>query len=164
MRIGFGYDIHRLQEGIPLVIGGIAIPSEKGCIAHSDGDVLIHAIMDAMFGAAGLRDIGWYFPDNSEAYRGIDSKKLLGEAKDIVSEKGYTIGNIDTTIVLEKPRIKDFIPQMQQKLAEVLGILPEKIGIKAGTNEGIGAIGEGTAIAAWAVVLLEETWKDSYET
>lgn len=156
MRIGFGYDIHRLKEGIPLVLGGVNVPSERGCIAHSDGDVLLHALMDAMLGAAGLRDIGWYFPDSSIEFRGIDSKKLLLRVRDLISEQGYWIGNIDTTVLLEKPKIGNFIPQMQQVVADLLNISPSQIGIKAGTNEGVGEVGQGMAIAAWAVVLLEE--------
>jgi len=156
MRIGFGYDIHRLKEGIPLVLGGVNVPSDRGCVAHSDGDVLLHALMDAMLGAAGLRDIGWYFPDSSEEFRGIDSKKLLVRVRDLISEQGFRVGNIDTTVLLEKPRIRDFIPQMQQVLASILNILPSQIGIKAGTNEGVGEVGQGLAVAAWAVVLLEE--------
>jgi 2-C-methyl-D-erythritol 2,4-cyclodiphosphate synthase len=155
MRIGFGYDIHRLKEGIPLMIGGVHVPSAKGCIAHSDGDVLLHALMDAMLGAAGLRDIGWHFPDSSDEWKGIDSKKLLDKVNRLLREKGYCIGNIDTTVLLESPKIRDFIPQMQQTLAGILAIDPGKIGIKAGTNEGMGEIGQGMAIAAWAVVLLE---------
>jgi len=156
MRIGFGYDIHRLKEGIPLVLGGVNIPSDRGCVAHSDGDVLLHALMDAMLGGAGLRDIGWHFPDSSDEYKGIDSRKLLVRVKDIIAEAGFRVGNIDTTILLEKPKIKDLIPQMQQVLSSLLDIAPARIGIKAGTNEGVGEIGQGQAIAAWAVVLLEE--------
>lgn len=156
MRIGFGYDIHRLKEGIPLVLGGVNIPSDRGCVAHSDGDVLLHALMDAMLGGAGLRDIGWHFPDNSDEYKGIDSRKLLVRVNDIIAEAGFRVGNIDTTILLEKPKIKDLIPQMQQVLSSLLDIAPARIGIKAGTNEGVGEIGQGQAIAAWAVVLLEE--------
>jgi 2-C-methyl-D-erythritol 2,4-cyclodiphosphate synthase len=156
MRIGFGYDIHRLKEGIPLVLGGVNVPSDRGCVAHSDGDVLLHALMDAMLGAAGLRDIGWHFPDSSEEFRGIDSKKLLVRVRDLISEQGFRVGNIDTTVLLEKPRIRDFIPQMQQVVASLLNISPWQIGIKAGTNEGVGEVGQGLAVAAWAVVLLEE--------
>ena len=156
MRIGFGYDIHRLKEGIPLLLGGVNVPSDRGCVAHSDGDVLLHALMDAMLGAAGLRDIGWHFPDSSEEFRGIDSKKLLVRVRDLISEQGFRVGNIDTTVLLEKPRIRDFIPQMQQVLASLLNISPSQIGIKAGTNEGVGEVGQGLAVAAWAVVLLEE--------
>jgi len=139
-----------------LVLGGVNVPSDRGCVAHSDGDVLLHALMDAMLGAAGLRDIGWYFPDSSEEFRGIDSKKLLVRVRDLISEQGFRVGNIDTTVLLEKPRIRDFIPQMQQVLASILNILPSQIGIKAGTNEGVGEVGQGLAVAAWAVVLLEE--------
>ncbi|MGB9745346.1 MAG: 2-C-methyl-D-erythritol 2,4-cyclodiphosphate synthase [Bacteroidales bacterium] len=156
MRIGFGYDIHRLKEGIPLVLGGVNIPSDRGCVAHSDGDVLLHALMDAMLGGAGLRDIGWHFPDSSDEYKGIDSRKLLVRVNNIIAEAGFRVGNIDTTILLEKPKIKDLIPQMQQVLSSLLDIAPARIGIKAGTNEGVGEIGQGQAIAAWAVVLLEE--------
>jgi len=112
--------------------------------------------MDAMLGGAGLRDIGWHFPDSSDEYKGIDSRKLLVRVNNIISEAGFRVGNIDTTILLEKPKIKDLIPQMQQVLSSLLDIAPARIGIKAGTNEGVGEIGQGQAIAAWAVVLLEE--------
>jgi len=138
------------------VLGGVNVPSDRGCVAHSDGDVLLHALMDAMLGAAGLRDIGWHFPDSSEEFRGIDSKKLLVRVRDLISEQGFRVGNIDTTVLLEKPRIRDFIPQMQQVVASLLNISPWQIGIKAGTNEGVGEVGQGLAVAAWAVVLLEE--------
>lgn len=137
------------------MLGGVNVPSDRGCIAHSDGDVLLHALMDAMLGAAGLRDIGWYFPDNSEEFRGIDSKKLLLRVKNLIHEQGFRVGNIDLTVLLERPKIRDFIPLMQQQLASLLDISPLQIGIKAGTNEGVGEVGQGTAIAAWAVVLLE---------
>ena len=118
IRIGNGYDVHRLAEGLPLWLGGVLIPHSKGSVAHSDGDVLIHAICDALLGAAGLRDIGVYFPDTDAAFKGIDSKILLKQVTALIKEKGFSIGNIDTIICLQQPKIKEFIPQMQKTLAK----------------------------------------------
>ena len=156
IRIGFGYDIHRLVTGRDLFLGGIQIPSEKGCLAHSDGDVLIHAICDALLGAANLRDIGYHFPDTSSEFKGIDSKILLKKTVDLLKNNGYKIINIDSTICLEAPKLKDFISQMADSLSTITGIPPGDISIKATTNEKIGDIGEGEAISAFAVVLIEK--------
>lgn len=156
IRIGFGYDIHRLVTGKELFLGGIQIPSEKGCFAHSDGDVLIHAICDALLGAANLRDIGYHFPDTSSEFKGIDSKILLKRTIDLLKNNRYKIINIDSTICLEAPKIKDLISQMADSLSNVTGIPPGDISIKATTNEKIGDIGEGEAICAFAVVLIEK--------
>jgi len=154
MKVGFGYDVHRLEAGYKLVIGGIEIPFEKGSVGHSDGDVLIHAIMDAMLGAAGLRDIGFQFPDNDPSLKGIDSKILLKQTFDLVREKGYSIGNIDATVALQKPKISSVIPAMVQSLAPILNLSDEDLSIKATTTEKLGFVGTGEGIAAYAVVLL----------
>ena len=156
-RIGFGYDVHRLAEGEELWLGGIQIPHFKGTVAHSDGDVLIHAICDALLGAANLRDIGFHFPDTSNSYKNIDSKKLLHQTVQLILEKGYSIGNIDSTICLQKPKIKDFIPEMIIVLAQVMHIPEEDISIKATTTETLGFIGTEDGIACYAVALLEKT-------
>jgi len=154
IRIGFGYDAHRFSPGIPFVLGGINIPSDHGCIAHSDGDVLIHAVIDALLGAAGLRDIGTYFPDTSGEFKNIDSKILLHRAMGIIAKEGYSVVNIDTTVLLEAPKIKDYIIPMKEILSGVIGIPPENIGIKAGTNEKMGFVGKGEGVAAYAVTIL----------
>jgi len=156
IRIGNGYDVHRLAEGLPLWLGGVLIPHTKGSVAHSDGDVLIHAICDALLGAAGLRDIGVYFPDTDAAYKGIDSKILLRQVMDLVRKKGFKVGNIDTIICLQRPKIKDYIPKMQETLAEVMGIEFDNISIKATTSENIGFVGREEGISAYAVVLLSK--------
>ena len=156
-RIGIGYDVHRLQEGIPLALGGIIIPHSKGPLGHSDGDVLIHAICDALLGAAALGDIGRHFPDNQEEFRDIDSKVLLERTARLIGQKGYTIGNIDSTICLQEPRISQHIPSMLQTLSSVLKIDEGQISIKATTTEGLGFIGEGLGISAYAVALLEKS-------
>ena len=156
-RIGIGYDVHRLQEGIPLALGGIIIPHSKGPLGHSDGDVLIHAICDALLGAAALGDIGRHFPDNEEEFRDIDSKVLLERTARLIGQKGYTIGNIDSTICLQEPRISQHIPSMLKTLSSVLKIDEGQISIKATTTEGLGFIGEGLGISAYAVALLEKS-------
>lgn len=156
-RIGIGYDVHRLQEGIPLALGGIIIPHSKGPLGHSDGDVLIHAICDALLGAAALGDIGRHFPDNQEEFRDIDSKVLLERTARLIGQKGYTIGNIDSTICLQEPRISQHIPSMLKTLSSVLKIDEGQISIKATTTEGLGFIGEGLGISAYAVALLEKS-------
>jgi 2-C-methyl-D-erythritol 2,4-cyclodiphosphate synthase len=155
-RVGFGYDAHRLVENRKLILGGVEIPYHLGCLAHSDGDALIHAIIDALFGAAGLADIGTYFPDNTSEFEGIDSTILLKKTRDIITQKGYEIGNIDCTVLLEKPKLKDFIPSMKRKLAEVLEIHESQLGIKAGTNEGMGFVGSGEGVAVYAVALITD--------
>ncbi|HOW26274.1 MAG TPA: 2-C-methyl-D-erythritol 2,4-cyclodiphosphate synthase [Bacteroidales bacterium] len=153
-RTGLGYDIHRLIPDRPLFLGGLQIHHSKGCLGHSDGDVLIHAICDALLGAAGLRDIGFYFPDTSPEFKGIDSKILLRKVMQLVHEKGFHPVNIDTTIVLEQPRLASYIPEMKKILAEILETSEETIAIKAKTNEGLGPIGHEDAIASYAIVLL----------
>ncbi|MDK2978394.1 MAG: 2-C-methyl-D-erythritol 2,4-cyclodiphosphate synthase [Bacteroidales bacterium] len=156
-RIGYGYDVHRLNEGQELILGGIKIPHDKGCVAHSDGDVLIHAICDALLGAAALRDIGYHFPNTDNQYKNIDSKILLKKTIQILHDNGYSLGNIDSTICLQKPKIQDFIPEMIQTIASVMNIAESKISIKATTSEELGFIGEEKGIAAHAMVLIEKT-------
>lgn len=156
MRIGFGYDVHQLAEGYDLCIGGIKIPHLKGTVGHSDGDVLIHAICDALLGAASLRDIGYHFPDNDPSLKGIDSKILLKRTLDLLNEKGYTVGNIDATVCLQKPKIQGFIPSMQETLAGVLQIPVEDVSIKATTTEKLGFVGNESGISAYAAVLIEK--------
>jgi 2-C-methyl-D-erythritol 2,4-cyclodiphosphate synthase len=156
IRVGFGYDVHRLGEGYEFWLGGIKIEHVKGSIGHSDGDVLIHAICDALLGAANLRDIGVHFPDNDPSLKGIDSKLLLAKTVALISEKGYRIGNIDSTICLQRPKIKDYIPVMQQVLAKVMGINTDDIAIKATTTEKLGFVGTEDGVAAYASVLLEK--------
>lgn len=156
-RIGFGFDTHALETGLPFWLGGILISHEKGSKGHSDADVLIHAIIDALLGAAGLRDIGQQFPDTSDAYKGIDSKVLLKKTMDLVRDHHFKIGNIDSTIVLQQPKIGNIIPQMVETLAEVMEIGPGQLSIKAKTSERLGFIGREEGISAYAVVLLEAT-------
>jgi 2-C-methyl-D-erythritol 2,4-cyclodiphosphate synthase len=154
IRIGQGIDFHRLEKNLNLWLGGIRIPSERGCVAHSDGDVLIHAICDALLGAAGLRDIGFYFPDTSQEFKNIDSKILLRRTFLMVKEKGYKVINIDTTVCLEKPKISGFIPEMRSALSDILETEAENIGIKATTTEKLGFTGREEGIIAIAVALL----------
>lgn len=153
-RIGFGYDVHRLAEGLDFWLGGIKISHYKGAVAHSDGDALIHAICDALLGAANLRDIGFHFPDTSNTFKNIDSKKLLLQTMLLLKEKGYSIGNIDTTICLQKPKIKDYVPQMVKTISEVLSISEEDISIKATTTETLGFVGTEEGIACYAIALI----------
>lgn len=157
IRVGFGYDVHQLAEGLDFWLGGIPIAHAKGCVAHSDGDVLLHAVCDALLGAANLRDIGYHFPDNDQAFKGIDSKILLKKTMEIIQNHGYAIGNIDSTIALEKPKIKALIPQMQHCMAEVMQIEVDRISIKATTTEKLGFVGEERGIAAYATVLIFKT-------
>jgi len=156
IRIGQGIDFHRLEPGLELWLGGILIASERGCVAHSDGDVLLHAVCDALLGAAGLRDIGYYFPDNDTEFRKIDSKILLKRTFDLISDKGYTIINIDCTVCLEKPKIATYIPEMKNTVSAILGNIPENISIKATTTEKLGFTGREEGIMAMAVVLLSK--------
>ncbi len=153
-RTGFGYDVHRLAEGYKLWIGGIEVPFEKGSVGHSDGDVLIHAICDALFGAANMRDIGFHFPDNDPSIKGIDSKILLKKTTDLIREAGYEIGNIDSTVALERPKLNPLIPQMQDVLSRVMNIEASQLSIKATTTEKMGFVGTGDGIAAYASVLI----------
>ncbi|PXX99041.1 2-C-methyl-D-erythritol 2,4-cyclodiphosphate synthase [Marinifilum breve] len=156
IRVGFGYDVHQLAEGEEFWLGGIKIEHNKGCVAHSDGDVLIHAICDALLGAANMRDIGYHFPDTSNDFKGIDSKILLKKTVEIITEKGYSIGNIDSTIALQKPKIKPFIPEMQETLAKVMGIDLDDLAIKATTTEKLGFVGKQEGISAYATALIEK--------
>lgn len=156
IRIGQGIDFHRLENGLDLWLGGVRIPSEKGCVAHSDGDVLLHAICDALLGAAGLKDIGYYFPDSSVEYKDIDSKILLKRSWELVKEKGYKIINIDSTVCLEQPRISPFNLEMRKAISAIVETEPDNIAIKATTTEKLGFIGKEEGIMALAVVLLDK--------
>lgn len=154
IRIGNGYDVHRLVEGRSLIMGGVNIPYEKGLLGHSDADVLVHAIMDALLGACAEKDIGKHFPDTDNAYEGISSLKLLEKVRDIIKEKGYRVGNIDSIIVAQAPKMAPHIEQMRQNLAKTLGVEQELINIKATTTEGLGFAGAGEGIASYAVACL----------
>ncbi len=156
MRIGLGYDFHLLKEGLPLIIGGCNIPSQKGAKGHSDADVLVHAIMDAILGAMGKKDIGNYFPDTEPVYKGISSLVLLKEITNIIEKEDFKIINIDSVVVLQSPKISSYIEKMKKNIAEILKIETEQIGIKATTTEKIGPIGQKEAIASYAVSLLEK--------
>lgn len=156
VRVGFGYDVHRLAEGETLWLGGIHIPHSKGTVAHSDGDVIIHAACDALLGAAGLRDIGYHFPDHSDDFKNIDSKILLKETRALVNGKGYDIGNIDITIAAQQPRLKDYIPLMEETLAGVLGLEQGAVSVKATTTEKLGFEGREEGISAYAVALVSK--------
>ena len=155
IRVGFGFDVHQLKEGCPLWLGGIKIPHTRGATGHSDADVLVHAICDALLGAANLQDIGSHFPDTSSEYKNIDSKILLKKVVGLVAQKGYKIGNIDTTICLEKPRINPFIPEMKKALSKAMDTDEQDISIKATTTEKLGFIGKEEGVAAYAVVLIQ---------
>lgn len=156
MRIGIGYDVHQLVPDRKLWLGGVEIPHTLGLLGHSDADVLIHAICDAILGAAALGDIGKHFPDNDPNYKNIDSKILLKKCGELIAEKGYRIGNIDSIVVAQKPKIGPYIPMMRQTLAEVLGIEADQVSVKATTTEHLGFEGREEGISAQAVVLLEE--------
>ena len=156
IKIGIGYDVHQLAEGYEFWLGGIKIPHTKGAVGHSDADVLIHAICDALLGAANLRDIGYHFSDTSAEFKGIDSKILLKRVIDLIAEKGYRVGNIDSIIILQKPKVQSFIEQMKETLAGVIGIDIDDISIKATTTEKLGFTGREEGIAAQAVVLIEK--------
>jgi 2-C-methyl-D-erythritol 2,4-cyclodiphosphate synthase len=154
IRIGQGIDFHRLEPGLDLWLGGVRIPSEFGCVAHSDGDVLLHAICDALLGAAGLRDIGFHFPDTDPEYKNIDSKILLKRTYSLISEEGYSVNNIDCTVCLEKPRIASHTQEMKNIISAILRTLPKNISVKATTTEKLGFTGRGEGVVALAVVLL----------
>jgi 2-C-methyl-D-erythritol 2,4-cyclodiphosphate synthase len=154
IRIGQGIDFHRLEKGLDLWLGGIKIPSEKGCVAHSDGDVLLHAICDALLGAAGLRDIGVQFPDTSSEFKNIDSKILLKRTMDLIGKKGFRVVNIDSTLCLEKPKISSFVPEMQTVISNILGTETCDISIKATTTEKLGFTGREEGVVAISVALL----------
>ncbi len=155
-RVGFGFDVHRLVEGRELWLGGIRIDHTMGLLGHSDADVLIHALCDALLGAANLRDIGYHFPDTAGEYAGIDSKILLRKTVELIQDKGYTLGNADITVCAERPKLNPHIPAMQQTLADCMGIDPDDISIKATTTERLGFTGREEGISAYAVVLLEK--------
>lgn len=154
-RVGLGYDIHPLVEGRQLVLGGVVIPCERGLAGHSDADVLIHGLCDALLGAAALGDLGRHFPDSDPRYKDISSRELLRSVAAMVRQRGFRIENVDATIVAERPRLSPFIEAMRNQLAEILGLAPEQISIKAKTHEGFEAVGRGDAIAAYAVCLVE---------
>ena len=156
MRIGHGYDVHRLTEGRRLVLGGVEIPFEKGLLGHSDADVLVHAVMDALLGAAGLGDIGGLFPDTDPAFAGISSLTLLDQVMDRLGAAGFRVGNVDATLLAQRPKLAPHIPQMRAKLAAHLGVDPARVNVKATTEEGLGFTGSGEGIAAHSVCLLEE--------
>ena len=156
MRVGMGYDVHKLTEGRKLILGGVDIPWEKGLLGHSDADVLIHAVMDALLGAAALGDIGKHFPDTDPTYKGISSIKLLVHVAGLLRENGYEVGNIDATVIAQKPKMAPHIPQMRRNMAEALGISESKLNIKATTEEGLGFTGRGEGIASQAICLLTE--------
>lgn len=155
-RVGIGYDVHRLAEGESLWLGGILIPHHKGTVAHSDGDVVIHAVCDAMLGALKLRDIGTHFPDNAAEFKNIDSKILLARSYSLVKEKGYSIVNIDSSISAQQPKLKPYIPQMEQTMADVLGVDVDCISVKATTTETLGFEGREEGISVTTVVLLQK--------
>ena len=156
MRIGMGYNVHKLVEGRDMIIGGVKIPYEKGLLGHSDADVLLHAVMDALLGAAGLRDIGYHFPDTDPAYKGADSGKLLEIVGEKIASKGYRVGNIDVTMIAQKPKLKDHIPQMEENIAKCLGIEKDRVNVKATTEEHLGFTGDGSGMRCHAVCLLED--------
>ena len=157
MRVGLGYDVHRLVEGRDLILGGVKIPYEKGLLGHSDADVLLHALADALLGAAALGDIGRHFPDTDERYRGISSLILLEKAYTLVKERGYSLGNADMVLILQKPKLKEYIPFMEENIAGALSCEKERISVKATTEEGLGFTGQGEGVSAKAIVLLEKS-------
>ncbi|WP_294703809.1 2-C-methyl-D-erythritol 2,4-cyclodiphosphate synthase [uncultured Fusobacterium sp.] len=156
LRIGNGYDVHKLVEGRKLILGGVEIPHTKGVLGHSDGDVLIHAIMDAMLGALALGDIGQHFPDTDMKYENIDSTILLRRVKELIQEKGYKVVNLDSIIVLQKPKVKPYIEAMRKRVAEVLEIDVEQVSVKATTEEKLGFTGDESGVKSYCVVLLEK--------
>ena len=156
MRIGHGYDVHRLVPDRDLILGGVKIPYELGLLGHSDADVLLHAVMDALLGAAGLRDIGYHFPDTDPAYKGADSGKLLEFVGEKIAAKGYRVGNIDVTMIAQKPKLKDHIPLMEENIAKCLGIEKDRVNVKATTEEHLGFTGDGSGMRCHAVCLLED--------
>lgn len=156
IRVGFGFDVHRLEAGLPLCIGGVVLKHDKGIVAHSDGDVLIHAICDAILGAANLGDIGKHFPDTSEEYKNISSLVLLAKTIELIKHKGFEVGNIDSTLCLEKPKILPFVEEMKWNISKAANIDIEDISIKATTNEKIGFVGREEGVSAFAVVLINK--------
>lgn len=153
-RIGLGYDVHRLTEGRPLVLGGVTIPFERGLLGHSDADVLLHALMDALLGAAALGDIGRLFPDTNEQYKGIDSRVLLRQVAAVLAENGFTVGNVDVTLVAQRPKIAPYVAEMRENIAADLDIGADMVSVKATTEEGLGFSGRGEGMAAHAAALI----------
>ena len=156
MRIGHGYDVHKLVENRDLILGGVKIPYEKGLLGHSDADVLLHAVSDALLGAAGLRDIGYHFPDTDPAYKGADSLELLRQVRRKVTGKGYRISNVDVTLIAQRPKVGQYIPQMVLHIADALNLAVDRVNVKATTEEGLGFTGNLEGISCHAVCLLEE--------
>ena len=156
MRIGHGYDVHRLVEDRDLILGGVKIPFDKGLLGHSDADVLLHAVSDALLGAAGLRDIGYHFPDTDPAYKGADSLELLRQVAKKIAEKNYQISNVDVTLIAQRPKVGKYIPEMVVNIAGALGVAPDRVNVKATTEEGLGFTGSLEGISCHAVCLLEE--------
>jgi len=156
LRIGYGVDVHRLERGIPLFLGGIQIESEIGAVGHSDADVLLHAICDALLGATNLRDIGYHFSDKDPKFKGIDSKLLLTEVVKLVTQKGFHVVNIDCTVILETPKLNPHIPQMKEVISEILEVDNDAVSIKATTHEKVDSFGEGKAVKAYAACLLNK--------
>lgn len=156
MRIGHGYDVHKLVEGRPLILGGVKIPYERGLLGHSDADVLLHSVMDALLGAAGLEDIGRHFPDTDPAYKGADSMELLKAVEKKIAARGYRVGNVDVTMIAQKPKLKDYIGVMEANISEALGVSRDRINVKATTEEHLGFTGEGLGMSCHAVCILEE--------
>jgi 2-C-methyl-D-erythritol 2,4-cyclodiphosphate synthase len=156
IKVGFGFDVHQLQKGRKLILGGVDIPHDKGALGHSDADVVIHALCDALLGAAGLKDIGFYFPDTDASFKNIDSTILLSRVIELIEERNYSVGNADISLVLEKPKIKPHIDLMKDILAPILKITTEDISIKATTNEKLGYVGREEGVAAYAVVLIQK--------
>ena len=154
MRIGQGYDVHRLVDGRKLILGGVEILFERGLLGHSDADVLTHAVMDALLGAAGLGDIGQHFPDSDPAYAGADSLRLLAAVIEKLTAAGWQVGNVDATIIAQRPKLAGYLPPMRLNLSRIMGVLPDQINVKATTEEGLGFTGSGEGIAAQAVALL----------
>ena len=163
MRVGMGYDVHKLTEGRKLILGGVEIPYEKGLLGHSDADVLLHAIMDALLGAASLGDIGKHFPDTDPAYKGISSIKLLEHVGKLLDDHMYVIENIDATIIAQRPKLASYRPQMEENIAEALHLDPSRVSVKATTEEGLGFTGSGEGIASQAITLLTETADYCYD-
>ena len=163
MRVGMGYDVHKLVEGRKLILGGVNVPYEKGLLGHSDADVLTHAIMDALLGAAALGDIGRHFPDTDDRYKGADSIELLRHVKKLLDGKMYIISNIDATVIAQRPKLKDFIPDMVTTIAEALGLSENQVNIKATTEEGLGFTGSGEGISSQAICRLETIENSNYD-
>ena len=155
LRVGFGFDVHRLDEGQPFLLGGIKIPHSKGAVGHSDADVLIHTICDAILGAADLRDIGFHFPDTDGKYKGIDSKILLKDVMALVRKEGYELSNVDATIALQVPKVNPYVPEMKSVLAKTMGVTPGQISIKATTTEKLSFVGREEGVSAYAVALIQ---------